>query len=155
MSFALACSVDAEWDGLCAGSITDAAGNILYTDPTNPQVFTIISENNQYSGIITYPSRESYFLQGCLSCKWQCLTKLDRRASANASCAVVFSESLALANSFGIVNPFGTSLTFSVVKVWRIHLLFSDVGPCKAGIVWLRADTLPLDTDACLAHVGR
>lgn len=95
------------------------------------------------------------FLQGCLSCKWQCLTKLDRRASANASCAVVFSESLALANSFGIVNPFGTSLTFSVVKVWRIHLLFSDVGPCKAGIVWLRADTLPLDTDACLAHVGR
>ena len=40
-----------------AGSISDAAGNILYSDPTNPQAFTIISSNGQYSGIITYPSR--------------------------------------------------------------------------------------------------
>ena len=38
--------------------MTDMAGNILYSDPTNPQVFTIISNNGQYSGIITYPSRE-------------------------------------------------------------------------------------------------
>ncbi len=42
-----------------AGSITDAAGNILYSDPTNPQIFTIVSSNGQYNGIITYPSRKT------------------------------------------------------------------------------------------------
>lgn len=41
------------------GSITDAAGNILYSDPTNPQIFTIVSSNGQYNGIITYPSRKT------------------------------------------------------------------------------------------------
>ncbi len=52
----------------------DAAGNILYSDPTSPQVFTIISSNGQFSGTITYPSREPYLPhlvfalpQGCLS----------------------------------------------------------------------------------------
>ena len=39
--------------------MTDMAGNILYSDPTNPQVFTIISNNGQYTGIITYFSREA------------------------------------------------------------------------------------------------
>ena len=44
-----------------AGSLTDAAGNILYSDPTSPQIFTIVSSNGQYSGIITYPSRKTKF----------------------------------------------------------------------------------------------
>ena len=46
------------WLSPAAGSITDAAGNILYSDPTSPQIFTIVSSDGQYSGIITYPSRE-------------------------------------------------------------------------------------------------
>ena len=42
---------------VCAGSVSDSAGNLLYSDPTNPNSFTLLSNNGQYSGVIALPSR--------------------------------------------------------------------------------------------------
>jgi hypothetical protein len=41
-----------------AGVVKDAAGNVLYTDPTQSQVFTITSNNGQYAVPLPAPAGE-------------------------------------------------------------------------------------------------
>lgn len=33
----------------CAGKVQDAAGNVLYSDPTSPEIFAVDSNNGQYT----------------------------------------------------------------------------------------------------------